>query len=955
MGRGRFLILCFLFSSLSLSAQWDLSHTALSIHDGLPSNTIYGVFQDKKGAIYIATSKGFCRYNGNEIKLLSGDEALGFYDFVALDTNTIYTNTFQNRSFQYSDASQVFLEKLNWQNGTAFYRFLLGEKQQLFRYSNAKVEQLTILPNDTVRLVFSRESLGRIIACTTFAKELVVLYSDSIFFVNQQSYQVEKVFSIHTGQNSNLINKFQQLIHFNPHLGTYQLIENTKVGPIRALPHYDPSDKYACTVTLADSSIAIGTWGGLYIYDKHFEFKGKYFQNSQIASLCEDIEGNLLIGTQQEGLLIVKSRNAFSIPTSFYLTNNFKTCSITSVADSLLLLGSLDGRIAFFNRKGILVKMLDLGKKSEVQTLAYNAYNNKVYAHCFNMFEINVKQKRVINSYPTLSVKDFSFQDQEDFWIATSYGLAKHEKGNLVDHFFTDLWIKKLHRVGEDLILFTKSGLYRYNVADGALKHIYLKSKTDYFNPDDIKSVESFGDTATLLLIKNGVFLMNENKLEKIFQLNNDVARKVISYRNQLLLLGKKALYVFNKDKVGEKRMILPSLQKDFNEFNLFTVFNRPALYGLQSFHFFDSIKSVPLDVSNLYMVKIGGSFVKKNEFYQSTFSDNQLNVTYEVLPNLASGSDTRVFYRILGLGDSKWTSNDKRFSVVQQRLPSGSYTLEAKAIAASGITTNVVSILLKVGKPFYATYWFIALLFTILSLVIYTWFKIRMQKIMNKKKAEIAVERLKIKALNAELKTIRSQMNPHFIFNSINSIQSKILGNEQLKAYENLSSFATLLRQSLDYSCKEFILLSQELDFLKNYTTLEQLRTDNAFEFKFEVESTLPIKSILFPSLLSQPFVENAIRHGLKHVSNKKLLIVRVYGDPASYTLEIIDNGIGVEKSRIINQGKNKTHISFATKAIQERIELINESKKMFIELTVLDENPGTRICLKIQNKEKV
>jgi ligand-binding sensor domain-containing protein len=946
----RVLCFCALAISLPLFAQWDLGHIALTTIEGLPSNTIYGVAHDKKGAVYIATSKGFCRYNGTEVSVLSKEEALEFYDFAETNANLIFTQTFQGKIFTYTDSSRIFREANFISQTSEFSRFLVGRNNQLFRYTNSKIEQLPISEKDSTKLVYTQASLGRILVCNTYGKYLVCLYTDTILYINQESLRVEKGLSVRTSVNSNLINKYQQLVYFSPNQGVFRIIQNDSIGKIMRLPYFNLSDKYSCATVLSDSSVAIGTWGGLYLYNKHFEFIGKYFQNSQISSLCQDKEGNLLIGTQQEGLLIVKDRRCFSIPTSFYLTHQFKTCSMTSAGDSLLVLGSFDGRLAFFDRQGRLTKLMDLGKKSEVQSLAFNPFNNKLYAHCNNLDEIDIEQKKVMSTNSSLSIKDFLFEDKARLWAATSYGLSKYENTKTYEHLFKNLWIKGLHKVGNDLVLFAKSGLYRYDFKKEILRRVSTggDNKNDLLS--EVKDFRFLNDSASLLLIKNEVYVLSRNRLEKIFQLKNDVAIKAIPYRNQVVVLGKKGLYSFSKEKVKGAVVTLPFSQQDFSDYSLAVSFSKTVLFGVQSFKYFDTIKSLFNDNSSLYLVKTEGTFVKKGNVYQSSYFDNQLNVYFEVLPNIASGTATKVLYRIKGLANNKWTLADKGFMLEEQRLPAGTYTLEAKAIGATGEVSSVQRILLKVAKPFYATNWFYMLVFSAVSLIIYTWFSIRERKILLKKKAEIALERLKIKALNAELKTIRAQMNPHFIFNSINSIQTKILGNEPLKAYENLSSFATLLRQSLDYSCMEYITLAKELEFLQNYVKLELLRTDNVFEHRFEVADSIPTKDLLFPSLISQPFVENAIRHGLLHSQSKKILIIRVSKVESSYLFEIIDNGIGIEQSNIINQTKNKSHSSFATKAIKDRIELINAGTKMSIELQILNESPGTRICLWIQ-----
>src|SRR5690606_30901875 len=115
---------------------------------------------------------------------------------------------------------------------------------------------------------------------------------------------------------------------------------------------------------------------------------------------------------------------------------------------------------------------------------------------------------------------------------------------------------------------------------------------------------------------------------------------------------------------------------------------------------------------------------------------------------------------------------------------------------------------------------------------------------------------------ISSELKALRSQINPHFIFNSLSVIQTKILENKSESAYHNLNAFSKLLRQSLEYTSKEWISLKDELEFLQNYIKLENERFNNEIEFELNLDFEGDLSKLMFPSFLTQPFVENAFRH---------------------------------------------------------------------------------------------
>ncbi|AFM03234.1 putative regulator of cell autolysis [Bernardetia litoralis DSM 6794] len=182
-----------------------------------------------------------------------------------------------------------------------------------------------------------------------------------------------------------------------------------------------------------------------------------------------------------------------------------------------------------------------------------------------------------------------------------------------------------------------------------------------------------------------------------------------------------------------------------------------------------------------------------------------------------------------------------------------------------------------------------------------------------------------------SELKALRSQMNPHFIFNALNSIQDFIMLSEKENAQHYLGKFATLMRGFLDSSSKSKISLDKELSLLKSYIELEGLRLGDEFDYEIIFDDKIDedeLDEIEIPPLLLQPYLENAFKHGLLHKKGNKKLTLDFSKieklDKKYFQLKIIDNGIGREKSAEINARKAKTHTSFATQATTERLELL-------------------------------
>jgi sensor histidine kinase YesM len=207
-----------------------------------------------------------------------------------------------------------------------------------------------------------------------------------------------------------------------------------------------------------------------------------------------------------------------------------------------------------------------------------------------------------------------------------------------------------------------------------------------------------------------------------------------------------------------------------------------------------------------------------------------------------------------------------------------------------------------------------------------------------------------------AEQRALRSQMNPHFIFNALNSIRRFILENDMDKADYYLTSFATLMRRVLDNSRQNFITLENELQTLELYLELERMRFDHSFSFYIDVDPQIDIHNWLIPPMIIQPFAENAIWHGLamKPSGGKLLLSFKLQGDRVLCIVE--DNGIGRQKAAQI-AAKRKGHKSTGLANTKERLDLLYKLYGKRIELKITDlydengEPAGTRVELSFPN----
>lgn len=209
-------------------------------------------------------------------------------------------------------------------------------------------------------------------------------------------------------------------------------------------------------------------------------------------------------------------------------------------------------------------------------------------------------------------------------------------------------------------------------------------------------------------------------------------------------------------------------------------------------------------------------------------------------------------------------------------------------------------------------------------------------------------------KAAESELKALKSQMNPHFIFNALNAIQQEFMYGDKLVANEQMGNFTTLTRQILMVSGKKKITLAVEIDILEKYLELEKLRFDTDFSYTITIAPDIDETFVSIPPMLLQPLVENCIRHGLLHKKGEKQITIGFSLDDQATQLicAITDNGIGREQSAMIQSKGN--HNSFSTDAIRQRLQLLNpnqafDNSLVYEDLTDPNGNAiGTRVTLK-------
>jgi len=237
----------------------------------------------------------------------------------------------------------------------------------------------------------------------------------------------------------------------------------------------------------------------------------------------------------------------------------------------------------------------------------------------------------------------------------------------------------------------------------------------------------------------------------------------------------------------------------------------------------------------------------------------------------------------------------------------------------------------------------------------IWLFFRYRIGKVRTKGKEQAMLNQ---RIADLEQKALRSQMNPHFIFNSLNSIQQYVAERDITGANSFITDFSKLIRMTLDLSTNAFINLSDEIDYIATYLKVEKTRLENQFDYSINTDKTLNLHDIYLPPLLLQPYVENSIRHGIKYKKeNKGMINISVQRKEADILVSIEDNGIGRKAAQ---QYKSKYHIQYQSKGMSitsDRIDILNSYNDKKVEIFIndlYDENEqatGTRVDIYLRH----
>lgn len=630
--------------------------------------------------------------------------------------------------------------------------------------------------------------------------------------------------------------------------------------------------------------------------------------------------------------------------------------TMTTLPDSTIAFGTYYGNVILYNeqyKQALVVEPIKAIQGFTVKKMVFT--NNKLYVARGNLtiYDYAKNTAKVVEKVNNL--RDFIISGDTLFYVHPEHAgyLLKHEIDTGKEPTFTPLLRKggrkvMQHPATKEIYFALNDGLYVWR--KNALKPVLYKNEPIF--AFDLKADEKHLYVATqnqsvLRIGKNGT----EQLFKEVLQFEDKSLKSILLYNNHLWLCTNSD--VARGDLTTNKLSIF-SKQIGINpkEINCLEQLGKWIFAGTKK-----TVLRFPytLDGINTDLPQVHLEYITVDN---ALINNNNLNLPYD-FTNLKfnfkafayrSGNALVYEYRLKGHNDQWSRTNASSPYAIFSALPAGEYQFEVRAMNDCGLLGNTLRVKLTVNHPFWQTWWFYALEALVLVLVIAFVVKIQSARIKRKNEAEK-------KLIHSQLTALKAQMNPHFMYNALNSIQALMLQQDTKKSNYYLSRFSNLMRKVLDASDKEYISLEEEKNMLELYLSLEQMRFGDGLTYNINIDEKIDPHEMALPPMIIQPFVENAIKHGLLHKKGEKRLEIGFeLGDTLICT--ITDNGIGRKQSQTMKERLREKHTSFSTQAMEKRVELLNNYTKQpsTITITDLEDNGqalGTKVTISIPLKK--
>jgi len=948
-----------------------------SIAEGLPQSQVFSIAQDSSGYIWAGTNGGgLSRFDGEKFVNFTTNDGLSSDQInrIYVDkNNTIWIGTNKGLDFKYQNKFyNVKIESKNIQINTIVEwdnKLMVGTNVGLFTYNRNDNKLIKVKIVNYNSLVIND--------LCVFSNQLWVASDNGLWVQKNNTVPFEKVNSISEKRIYRIVTDsfgyvWMSILGYGIIKldGISKQVVNTFLNPSIAKTK-DILNVTEDRIWLATENEGIGI---LNVCNNEIiqinEDKGMSI--SKTICLCKDIWDNIWIGTSGGGL-IKKSNQLFKHYNMFdFGFGGNRIYSITSNANNGFLLAINQDNIGYFDGSNFgRINLDSLHIQTKIKTL-HKDKTNKLWVGTENkgVYCIDSTKVFIFNSqkknFPDNEIIQILSDAKNRIWIAT-------KSAGLVSIIFENDTTQNIE------IFNTSNGLPDNNINclayDSNNKKLWFGCKNGSVgNINENFQIKNYGKTEglssapvkTIEVDKKGncyVGITGEGVFSNIFSTNKEPFFKKLSITNQTYSTNIYSMVYSSGDKlwVGTENGVYQFLidtktQKllDINHFN-----KEDGFLGIENCHnsiFADNANNIWFGTLN-GLVQYNSSFVKKMQappilnlseillfnkpvtktYYSNCFTSNSLNTN--LLPynqnNLSFSfnaihvnypDNIKYRYQLQGI-DENWSGWSKEQRINFSGLVPGDYCFKVQSTFDEKQLSQIKQIYFKIGKPLWQKTWFQIVCGLLGIAIIISIFLIREKNI--KKKAAIKNNELMLKneLLSLEQKALQLQMNPHFIFNALNSIQSLVVTQEPEAARKQIQNFALLMRSILNNSRKKSVTLSEEIESLTKYLNMEQFCQKNEFNYDIKIGDNIEADEIEIPSMLIQPYVENAVIHGISHLNKKGQIDITFEMEGQKIICNVRDNGVGRNKAKELSAERKKGHVSLGMEVTKKRLIALNDN----------------------------
>jgi hypothetical protein len=957
----RFYLFFLFLLTARLSAQ-ELFFSPPSNFQNLPSFETYDVLQDRKGFIWITTDAGICRYDGNKLTIYTVKEGISenvVFKAYEDGRKRIWFNTisgyffyFENNGF-HSIAANEELKKLC--NAYPMNSYYIGENDTLYCATAQQGGILKIPPQNNYRDIIhdslSPMASNRFLITNKLNPEECIMGRGNlrpnndaysfIFSFNNKTVKI-KVREKDRFVGNSFVGKID--IYKNTYLPTgKQLNVISKDGNVNY--YYFPKTIINCYLDKDNDLWVCTAKGGGYLYKNADLNKPpvRFLTTLSVSSIRIDREGTIWATTLDKGVFQSMNKRLLCFnekeDNAIYLQKDSNQLNVSFASQKIISIYKNDSIYVNNQVKKVINSATDL-------SAIFFDEHYKYYTTATEIFRLDPdKPQNLLKFTKKANVTEILKTGKDSFLFLSAPSLIKFYKGDKEQNIVTPFPNRSAIQLKNKKILVSSrnnSGIYEFK-NDTFIRYLgqlpQLRTRINFMLED------KFGNL-WIATNEQGLYCYDSNqKLHQYTTINNLASDKInslaIDEKNNLWIGSYNGLtklsYTKELKNVGitnyNKSHGIPNLQID----KLISFQGKIACISKENFFYFEAAelkKNTTPPLSYIEYVSINDepysiidtpilSYDKKNLHIQASL------IAYK------NTQQQRFIYKLIGY-DKNWhysATGDIQYT----NLPHGKYDFTIYGLNNDNLRSNkpaTFSFVIK--KPFWLTWWFIKLEIILFSAFIYLIFKFWKNKIEKREHTKTLINQ---KIAEFKMTALRSQMNPHFVFNAISSIQHYILKQDTFKSYNYLAKFSLLIRTILDNSKEEYIALSQEISTLKLYIELEQIRFKQPFEFIFDIDEKLELETYI-PTMLIQPYVENSIWHGLMPKKTNCILHLTLKKAENHIFVSIKDNGVGRNK----NSNINNLHVSKGMSITEQRIKELEVSngKKFSVNIDDLIDDKG-------------